>query len=95
MTTKLIVKKPLPARFPAYRIVSDFGEVLATVPITASGDSHKLALVMAASPALVVALQMAVPALEWCQKQWENSPQCGDGVNVLKVVHDALKQAEG
>lgn len=58
----LSVKAPLPARHPAYRIVSEAGEVLATVPITASGNSHKLALAMAAAPEMLKLLQ---EVLEW------------------------------
>lgn len=53
MSQLLTVKSPRPARFPAYTIESAAGETLATVPITASGDSHKLALAMAAAPALL------------------------------------------
>lgn len=42
---------------------------------------------------LVSALQMSLPALEWCQKQWAHSPQQGDGINVLDVVRAALAKA--
>lgn len=54
---KLTVKSPKPARFPAYTIESEAGETLATVPITASGDTHKLALAMASGPAMLKALE--------------------------------------
>jgi hypothetical protein len=53
----LIVRSPKPARFPAYTIESEAGEVLASVPITASGNSHKLALAMAAAPELLTVCQ--------------------------------------
>lgn len=39
---------------------------------------------------LLTALQMTLPALEWCEKQWAKSPQHGEGVNVLAVVRAAL-----
>lgn len=48
-----------------------------------------------AAPDLLFALQMAKPALEWCQKQWTKSPQQGDGVNVLAVVEAAIAKAGG
>jgi len=50
---------------------------------------------IAAAPDMLVALQMAVPALEWCQKQWASSPQQGSGINVLAVVRATLADAEG
>ncbi len=59
---KLTVKSPKPARFPAYTIESEAGETLATVPITASGDSHKLALAMAAGPEM---LKLLAEIAEW------------------------------
>ena len=47
------------------------------------------------APEMLAALQMAVPALEWCEKQWASSPQHGDGINVLAVVRAAIAKAEG
>lgn len=44
---------------------------------------------------LLAALQMAVPALEWCEKQWAGSPQTGEGVSVMAVVRAAIAKAEG
>ena len=50
---------------------------------------------IAAAPDMLAALQMAVPALEWCQKQWASSPQQGSGINVLDVVRAVIAAAEG
>lgn len=80
----LHVKSPTPARFPAYRIESEAGEVLATVPITASGDSHKLALVMAASPAMLAALQRLV-----------NDSMFKDHPEASQMAIDAITAATG
>jgi len=55
--TGLRVKSPVPSRYPAYRIVSEADELLATVPISASGDSGKLAHAMAAAPEMLDALK--------------------------------------
>jgi hypothetical protein len=52
------------------------------------------ARLFAAAPELLMALQMSLPALEWCQQQWALSPQQGEGVNVLNVVRAALANAE-
>lgn len=48
---------------------------------------------ISAAPDLLAALQMSLPALEWCQQQWASSPQHGEGVNVLDVVRAALTKA--
>lgn len=42
---------------------------------------------------MLAALQMSLPALEWCQQQWANSPQQGEGINVLDVVRAAIAKA--
>lgn len=49
--------------------------------------------VRAAAPDMLVALQMSLPALEWCQQRWANSPQHGEGINVLDVVRAAILKA--
>lgn len=64
-------------------------------PDSRLAEAKANARLIAAAPELLVALQMSVPALEWCQKQWANSPQQGDGVNVLSVVRAAIAKAEG
>lgn len=42
---------------------------------------------------LVMALQMTLPVLEWCEKQWANSPQQGEGMSVLKIVRAVIAEA--
>ena len=61
----------------------------ATAGVGAAADVDVVA------PELLAALQMAMPALEWCEKQWAKSPQHGEGVNVLAVARAALTKAEG
>jgi hypothetical protein len=51
------------------------------------------ARLIAAAPDLLTALQMAIPALEWCDQQWAKSPQRGEGVNVLAFVRAAIAKA--
>jgi hypothetical protein len=48
-----------------------------------------------ARPDLLTALQLAMPALKWCEKQWASSPQRGEGFNVVDIVRDAIAKAEG
>jgi len=91
MTSKtLTVKSPKPARFPAYTIESEAGETLATVPITASGDSHKLALTMAAGPGLLAALEACVEEMK-NTLAWRDA-LAGEDDAMLTTVNDAEQQ---
>lgn len=44
---------------------------------------------------LLTALQIALPALEWCDKQWRDSHQYGEGINVHALVRATIAKAEG
>lgn len=44
---------------------------------------------------MLTVLQMTVQPLEWCQKQWADSPQSGEGINVLAMVNAVIRKAEG
>lgn len=50
------------------------------------------ARLIAAAPDLLMALQMALPALEWCEKQWAGSPQ-SDGLNALAAARSVITKA--
>jgi hypothetical protein len=63
--------------------------------MTRTPENIKFLQTLAAAPDMLAALQMSLPALEWCQKQWAGSPQNGDGINVLSVVRAAIAKAEG
>lgn len=78
----------------------DDGDVrpnIAFIEDNASDTDRDLAdgLLIAAAPDLLLALQMALPALEWCEKQWAGSPQHGDGLSVMDTVRAALAKAIG
>jgi len=72
----------------AFNVYGPTGDLIAQCLSTAN------ARLIAAAPELLAALQMALPALEWCDKQWANSPQRGHGVNVLHVVKATIAKAE-
>lgn len=95
-TPGLSVKSPIPARFPAYRIVNEDGETLASVPISASGGSHRLSVMMAASPDMLAALRRSAEG-------WANAIELGlipsQHVMTATILRDAaltaIAKAEG
>lgn len=87
----LSVKSPKPARFPAYTIENEAGEVLATVPITASGGSYKLALAMAAAPDLATVLLASLPFVE--DGEADPAYKVGAVKKLVAAIRAALVQA--
>src|SRR5579862_5960529 len=89
----LFLKNPIPARFPAYQIKSAADETLATVPITASGQSYKLALALAAAPDLLACLEEMLDAFVPTIKSQSRLTQAQGGASIN--ARAAIAKAKG